>query len=113
MYHEKIISLLTAGILLISTTACQKSENSISVKTAEPAGATLEVQLTNSCKSVPLTENENWNHALMYPCGEDILLSYETETARTYALYHTADGTISEAENSQNLNTYFCGNGST
>ena len=106
---KKIISLLTAGILLISTTACQKTENSISVKTAEPAGATLEVQLTNSCKSVPLTENKNWNHALMYPCGEDILLSYETETDRAYALYHTADGTISEAENSQNLNTYFVG----
>ncbi|MBR3630316.1 MAG: hypothetical protein IKN55_07590, partial [Oscillospiraceae bacterium] len=93
MFRYRMYAAMTALAMLLTMTACSGSRQG-ETKPAEPAGATLTVPLSHSCKAVPLTEDADFRYGTYRACGDKIILTAYPEGYTMLGLYDTVTGTL-------------------
>lgn len=94
---KKILTAALTGALLFTMTACSGGTENPSDLT-EPAGATLTVPLTHSCKAVPVTEDADFRDNRVYVRGDKIILWGWNEGNTQLGLYDIPTGKLVKTE---------------
>lgn len=94
---KKILTVAITGALLFTMTACSGGTENPSDLT-EPAGATLTVSLSHSCKAVPVTEDADFKDNRVYVRGDKIILWGWNEGNIQLGLYDTPTGKLVKTE---------------
>ena len=97
MNKNKICAVMTAIAMLFGMAGCSGSQQDVALPT-EPAGATMTVALSHSCKSVPLTDDPVFQNSRAYVRGGKIILQGWVENATVIGMYDLQTGTLLKTE---------------
>ena len=91
---KKQFALITAAVMLTVLAGCGNASVSTADPT-EPASATLQVEMSPSCKSVPLTDDPDFSNPNYAAFGNKVVLQgWKQDGAPTIGLYDLTTGTL-------------------
>ena len=98
MLKHRMYAAMTALALLFTMTACSGSREG-GTTTTEPAGATLNVPLSNSWKAAVLTDDPDFSNPNYVVCGDKIVLQgWNKDDSPQIGLYDIATGSLTKAK---------------
>lgn len=98
MLKHRMYAAMTALALLFTMTACSGSREE-GTTTTEPAGATLNVPLSNSWKAAVLTDDPDFSNPNYVVCGDKIVLQgWNKDDSPQIGLYDIATGSLTKAK---------------